>query len=458
MAKKNLAKKLNAIDEFEQRPVPESHTKGFKSFVGMVAGEHIAGTEFVIGPLFVAFGVAAKDLFLGLLIGNILAVLSWSLVCAPIATQKRLTIFYMLERIAGFNLVSVYNVINGLMGAFVGASMIAVSATAIGIPFNIPMPAINDILPTGPGWVITVLAVGSVITIVATLGYDQVSRFANIFAPWMPLIFIAAAIAVLPQLGVQSFKDFWPAAQEKIWTGIPMEGKVKFTIWHVIFFSWLCNTNQHLGLADTTIYRYAKKWYYGFASAAGMFVGHFMAWVASGILCAAALNTTPGPIAYSAIGIAGIICVVVAGWTTANPTIYRSGLAFQAVFPQVKRWKITSILGAVIMLLACFPGVINKLAEFLAFYALVAAPVGAVIVADVWVFPKLGLKSELAAIRQWKFNWIVAITWVLALAICQIFQIKFGIQGLEFFLGVPGWIIAFLSYLLFNLIYQRRSA
>ena len=42
----------------------------------MYAGEHTAGTEFVIGPLFVAHSVTAFDLTVGLLVGNLLAVLS----------------------------------------------------------------------------------------------------------------------------------------------------------------------------------------------------------------------------------------------------------------------------------------------------------------------------------------------------------------------------------------------
>jgi hypothetical protein len=41
----------------------------------MYAGEHVAGTEFVIGMLFVAHGVSVKDMFIGGLIGNVLAVL-----------------------------------------------------------------------------------------------------------------------------------------------------------------------------------------------------------------------------------------------------------------------------------------------------------------------------------------------------------------------------------------------
>ena len=104
---------------------------------GLVAGEHIAGTEFVIGPLFVVHGVSASDLFLGLLVGNILATLSWALICAPAAVKTRLTIFFQLEKISGFNLVSIYNFINGILFAVAAAAMIGVSASAIGLMFGI---------------------------------------------------------------------------------------------------------------------------------------------------------------------------------------------------------------------------------------------------------------------------------------------------------------------------------
>ena len=46
-------------------------------------------------------------------------------------------------------------------------------------------------------------------------------------------------------------------------------------------------------------------------------------------------SVAPGPMAYNAIGVFGILVVVLAGWTTANPTIYRAGLAFQAIMPKV---------------------------------------------------------------------------------------------------------------------------
>ena len=47
-----MAKSNKKSSEFERELVPENKLKSWKSFLGMYAGEHAAGTEFMIGPLF----------------------------------------------------------------------------------------------------------------------------------------------------------------------------------------------------------------------------------------------------------------------------------------------------------------------------------------------------------------------------------------------------------------------
>jgi len=454
--KSKLLAKLDAINEYEREEIPANKRKGLKSFIGMYAGEHTAGTEFVIGPLFVVHGVTAGDLFSGLLFGNLLAVLSWAFLTSPIAVKTRQTLYYRLEQICGFRLVQIYNLVNGLMFCFLAGSMIAVSATAVGIPFDIAMPELNDMYPTSFGWVLTVFAVGVVITIVAILGYDQVSRFANICAPWMILVFIAAAVAVMPSLGITSIGDFWEVAQTKIWTGVPVAGQSKFTFWHVMFFSWFANMAMHVGMADLTILRYAKKWQYGFSSVTGMFLGHYIAWIASGILCAAAMgNVAPGPIAYSSAGLAGAICVVIAGWTTANPTIYRAGIAIQSIMPKFRRWKVTLLTGLITTIAACFPALVMKLLDFVALYGLILMPMGAVVFIDFYLIPKLGLSRDHAQKFGLSFSWPAAITWGLTLTICLMLNIFAGID--IFFLGLPGWFIAAILYVVTNKLYQSSQ-
>ena len=454
-------KRLEDVQEYEKTPVPASKWKSWGSFLGMYAGEHTAGTEFVIGPLFVAHGVGALELILGLFFGNLLAVLSWAFLTAPIATRERITLYYKLEQICGSHLTTVYNLVNALMFCFLAGSMIAVSATAVGIPFNLPMAELSDWLPNSVSWIVIVLIVGAVTTVVAMLGYDQVSRFANLAAPWLPLVFIAAAIAVLPELGVHSVGEFWSVAKTKIWTGVPLTGQSQFTMWHVLFFSWFCNMAMHIGMADLSVLRYAKSWTAGFASAGGMYVGHYFAWLASGILYAVflqisnnSLEFAPGPIAYYAAGLAGAVCVIIAGWTTANPTIYRAGLAVQAVLPKSRTWKVTLIVGAVTTLAACFPALVMRLLDFVALYGLLLMPMGAIIFIDYWVFPKIGLQSNLAAFRNIRWNWAAGLTWFLTLGTCLAINQFLGIE--IFFLGLPGWFVAVLLYIVLNFLIQRN--
>ncbi|MFC1528297.1 purine-cytosine permease family protein [Candidatus Latescibacterota bacterium] len=450
--KTHITERLDALYEFDREPVTEGKLQGIGNFIGMYSGEHVAGTEFVIGPLFVAHGVSAPDLFLGLLAGNILAVCSWAFLCAPISVRTRLTLYWQLRRICGPYLTVIYSIVNALMFCFLAGAMIAVAATAIGLPFKMPMPGLNDMLPNSVSWVVIVFLVGAVVTSLAILGFEKLSEFAKICSPWMFLVFVAAGLAVLPRLGCTSISDFWRVANEKIWTGIPLEGQSKFTFWHIMFFAWFCNMAMHIGMADMSILRYARKWYYGFASAFGMFLGHYVAWVCSGILCAAANGEiTPGPIAYMGAGVAGAVCVVIAGWTTANPTLYRAGLAFQVATPDWKRWKVTLVAGLVTTTAACFPALVMKLLDFVALYGLILMPMGAVIFADFWILPKVGLKRNFAEITGVLFSWHAGITWIVTLAICFLIPVEI------FFKGLPGWFIAIFLYVVLSALIQKRK-
>ena len=455
--------------EFEREPVPESKTRGLKAFVGMYAGEHCAGTELMIGPLFVAAGVSAFDVLGGLFLGNLLAVLSWVFLCAPIAVRARLTLYYQLEKICGRNLVTLYNLANGVMFCFLAGSMITVSATAVGVWFKFPMPGLNDLYPNSVGWVLAVLAVGAMISIVAAWGYDTVSKVANIAAPWMVLVFLGFGIIGMRQFievtgaEVNSLSSLWALCTEHIWKGgAPLEGQVKFTFWHVTFFAWFCNMAMHIGMSDLSVLRFAKKPWYGIASASGMYVGHFMAWLAASILYALQLhmdpsntNVLPGPLAYRAAGVAGLICVIVAGWTTANPTIYRAGLAFQAIMPKKSRFAVTLGTGLLATLAGMFPAIAMQLLGFVALYGLVLMPMGAVIFIDFWVLERIGLKSNFAELKKIDFSPAAGVAWIATFLICMALVFSGKPYFQIYFVSLPGWFVASSLYILVSYIHQK---
>jgi purine-cytosine permease-like protein len=452
------------VNEYERERVPEHARLGFRSFVGQYAGEHTAGTELMIGPLFVASGVGAFDVVVGLLVGNLLAVLSWVFLTAPIATRARLTLYYQLEKICGRNLVTLYNLANGVMFCFLAGAMVTVNATAAGVWFDFKMPGLNDLYPNSVGWVIAVLVLGAMITVVAAYGYNFVARVANVAAPWMVLVFIAYGLVGLRQLGIDSPSGFWAKAQDLVWRGgAPLPGQVKFTFWHVVFFAWFCNMAMHIGMADLSVLRYARKSWYAVATAAGMYLGHFIAWLAASVLYALQLHTTPentavlpGPLAYNACGVAGVICVIVAGWTTANPTIYRAGLAFQAIAPRSSRYRVTLLTGAIATLAGMFPAIAMKLLDFVALYGLVLMPMGAVVFVDFWLSRRLGFRANYAESSGTLFNWAAGLTWILTLVSCLLAVNLGGIQ--IFFVGLPGWFFAAVVYVVLSRLYQRKEA
>jgi purine-cytosine permease-like protein len=450
------------VEEYERERVPERALLGLKSYVGQFAGEHVAGTELMIGPLFLASGVSAFDFIFGLLIGNLLAVLSWTFFTAPIATRCRLTMYYQLEKICGRKLVVLYNTTNGVMFTVLAGAMMTVSATALGVYFNFSMPQLTDTMPTGIGWVVAVLITGALFAIVAACGYKFLARFANIAAPWMVLVFLAFGITGLHQMGLNRVGDFWHVASTVVWKGgEPLPGKIKFTFYHVMFFAWFCNMAWHIGMADLSLFRYARKSWYGLASGAGMYVGHFMAWIAASTLFAVQLkqdptNTAvlPGPLAYRACGVAGLLAVVAAGWTTANPTLYRAGLAFQSLVPRSSRFRVTLYTGLIAAVTAVFPIVTTRLLDFVAMWGMILMPMGAVIFVDFWLLPKLGMKSNFAEVYHRSFSWAAGLAWVLTVALCATLVLSGRTQ--IYFVSLPGWFITAILYIVLSKLMQRK--
>jgi len=432
----SAVKTLDALYEFDREPVSRDRLCGAAYFAGSFSGEHVAATEFVIGALFVTWGAGIMDVVVGLAIGNLLAVLSWALVCAPIAVQTRLTLYWYLRKIGGPAVSLIYNVLNAVLFCILAGCMITVSASAVRIPFGIPSQ--TNWYPTDIRFVLVVLLVGAVVVTLAILGFKKLAAFATVCAPWMLLMFVAGFLVMLPRLAdatggapITSLSSFWEMGKEAVWTGrTPDGGDPQITFWQVVAFAWICNLAMHLGLSDMALFRYAKKSGYGLFSAFGMFLGHYLAWICAGVMgagAALALKTPltaldSGAVACEALGVAGAVAVVIAGWTTSNPTLYRAGLAFQAITPNWPRWKVTLAAGSITTAIACFPFVFTELLNFVGLYGLLLSPAGAIVVTEHWLFPRIGFTRfwsenkkqalNLPALLSWAVGIIVALTFL----------------------------------------------
>jgi len=86
-------------------------------------------------------------------------------------------------------------------------------------------------------------------------------------------------------------------------------------------------------------------------------------------------------------------------------------------------------------------------------YNLVLMPMGAVIFVDHYLMKRLGMVEFYAERTGRRFHWPPVAAWVLSLLMCVAMWYFLGIQ--EYFLCLPGWLLAGLIYLVTSKITQR---
>lgn len=437
-------------------PVANRNLSGVKDFLGLYGGEHIAATEFVFGATMVTWGCSASMILIGLIIGNLLATLSFTFFCALLGSKTRLTLYSYLKKVLGSKAQKIYTLVWGACSIALAASGLCVSGTAIKEVAGIAVQ--QKWYPTSIGFVAIVIILGIVVTIIAANGFDACAKFAGTCVPWMILIFFVGALVSLPQLAqatgvsIRSWADVWAIFDNNV--GIKSgQATGSFGVGHVICFAWLNNLAWHIGLNDMGLFRFAKNYKYGYISAIGMFIGHFFAWTMAAIMgtsAAAVLHLSmsqldPGLTTNTVFGLTGIAAVIVAGWTTANPTLYRCALSINSFLPRLTHKQATYIVGICMTALACFPAMQNipMIALILAW---LTAGVGAICMMEEFVFPRIGYTKYFSMYREMNFNWAAVITWIVSVTFAWV-SFGFGLID-RYFISPFEWILAAVLYLL----------
>lgn len=449
-----------AAIQAEQLPVPKHKLHDWTHFAGLYAAEHVAATEFVIGATFVALGASTMDILIGLLIGNILAVLSWTAITTPIAVDTRLSLYTYLKKIAGGRMSKLYDWANVIIFTVISAAMITVSATAVRFAFDIP--AQLDWYPTNVWFVLIVILVGLFAVFVAIYGFEAVSEFSGLCAPWLFVMFASGALVLMPELSLsvigktlpESWAEVIDIGNRSIWTGINSDGEPGIGLVEVIGFGWAANSITHFGLIDMALLRFAKKKSYGLATSTGMLFGHYIAWISAGIMGAGAavilgqtiVELDPGDVAFYALGWSGFVIVIVAGWTTAITNLYRAGLAAQAIFTSYSRRNTTLVVGLAMVIVACFPFVFSQFLPLLTYAGLLMVPVGAIVFSEHQLFPRLGYTRYWSKYQDYANSLPATLSWGLGLAF------GFGLNYLDvmsfYYLFIPTWVFTIIVYTL----------
>ncbi|MDY5987125.1 hypothetical protein [Sporofaciens sp. SGI.106] len=450
-----MKRNLNAQAVLEtDRPISEKKLSGIGDFLGLYGGEHIAATEFVFGATMVTWGCSAKMILLGLFIGNILATLSFTFTCAVMATRTRLTLYSYLKKILGPYAQKFYTVVWALASTLLAASGISVSGSALKEIVGIGVQ--QEWYPTSLGFIAIVVILGVVVTFVAANGFQACAKFGSTCVPWMILIFFVGALVSLPQIAnatgasVSSLSDVWALFDNNVGIKSGMSTG-DFGIGHIICFAWANNLAWHMGLNDMGLFRFAKNYKYGYISAVGMFIGHFFAWTMAafmGTTAASVLKITmaqldPGLTTNTVLGATGLCAVVVAGWTTANPTIYRCALSVNSFLPKLSHKQSTYLVGILMTVLACFP-MVQNIPYIALLLCWVTVAVGAMCVVEELLFPRIGYTKYWSMYKEQNINIPAIITWVVSI----LFVVTMLTTGLldRYYIFMPAWIISAVLY------------
>jgi purine-cytosine permease-like protein len=455
----NNFRSIFSLDERDGWPVSKYSLHGKKHFAGVFCADHVAATEFVIGATLVNIGANAFDILVGLLIGDMLAVLSWTFITAPIAVKTRLTLYNYIKKIAGDNTILLFNVLNIVMFSVFTGTMITVSGSSIRVLLNIPTQL--GWYPQNLFFVLMILATGAFVITIAFYGFNAIARFSIMCAPWMICMFVAGALTSIPFLSyhltgsteIRSFHEIFSLLSRLVWTGAGT-GKHGIGLLEIIGFAWAANATLHFGLVDMALLRFAPRPQYGLLSSAGMYLGHYVCWVCAGIMGAASallLKTTltqldPGDVGLSTLGAAGILTVLIAGLTTAVPLLYRTGLATVAVFHKYSRKKTTLVLGIITTIIACFPFVFTTMMQLLTYAGIIIVPIGAIVFTEHWVFPRLNLTRYWVYFGKAGKSNSSLITWLASLAFGFSLNIFHVIP--YYYIFIPSWIFSMLLYTL----------
>ncbi len=390
--------------------------------------------------------------------GDVLGTGLWAGMNRFVETEDRVTVTGRIQENSGLARPKLYNWANVIIFSVISAAMITVSSTAVRFAFDIP--AQLNWYPTNFWFILIVLAVGVFVVSIALYGFNAVSEFSGICAPWLFVMFTSGAMVLLPALSLDvldktlpsEWNDFISLGNQSIWTGIDSNGEPGIGLIEVIGFAWAANTITHFGLIDMALLRFAKKKSYGLATSTGMMFGHYVAWIAAGIMGAGAavilgksiVELDPGDVAYYALGWSGFVIVIVAGWTTAITNLYRAGLAAQAIFYNHSRKKTTIVVGLVTMVIACFPFVFSQILPLLTYAGLLVVPVGAIVFAEHQIFPRIGFTRYWSSYRKLTFSMPAVASWALGLIF------GFGLNALNvmsfFYLFIPTWVFTILVY------------
>jgi cytosine permease len=390
---------LSKMDEYcfdyETERVPETSLRSWWDILAVQFG-FIFGSSALVWAMKFTAGFTFIDAIWVFVVGHFLVFWVFYL-NGLLGVRERMTTFFIARQ--AFGPVGTHVIAVLLSFAMVGWMGAQVAATAEGIA-----------AATGINVILLDIILGIGILWSSVVGFKALKRLSNVSVPFFIVVCIAGIVISHSKIGgIGALISAQPTQPMSFMQGI----------------SAVIGSIAMMGLVTPDISRYAKSSRdLSVAVIVSFAVGHILIPLAGVLMAMAAGSTNVGVVCWKLLGWWGVLMLILSGWTTADNDIYSAGLALQEVWPNVKRWKICTVVGILGTLAAIF-GILKYLISWMVLLAAIAPPAFAIMQADYWVLPLFGVPRGLTEKQGRAINWVAFVCWIVGSF--SFYYIKWGV-------------------------------
>jgi len=405
------AYKESILYDYPTEPVPQEKRRTLLNLSVVTAGLAVAMSTLYTGATLATI-MTFQDAVLSIL-GGCLFLLFMAGIMGGIGADRGVT-FSVLSRHAfgrfGSKLV-------GLVWAISLTGWFAYQSGFFGQTINIMFPdaAITQVQ------VATVWG-GLLMMTTAIIGFKGLSVLSTIATPVILLICIWGSVRAFSVVGIETIVAVQPDNPAALGTGIT-----------IVIGGWIVGA-----IMQPDVSRYVKnKTHNWIASAIAMVVFALANFAGMVMVKAAGTDTIMAAMVGLGMGVASLLMVILAQWTSNDNNLYSASLGV-ANIKAIHKWKIALVLGVIATAIATF-GITDFFVPFLVFLGVFIPPIGGVIVVDYYFLRKQDTYTfnPETTYRQW--NLAAVATVVLAGLIAK--QITLGVGAINSF--VIGGILYF---------------
>lgn len=410
-----------ATGDYELTVVPQAERKGWLpiSLIWIAIGIDLSGT--ILGVQLgqgMEFGAAVAATLLGSTLLGLLA-----MACTYIGAASGLTTA-MISR-------TVFGRFGGILIALIMAvSSMGWFAVQVGFFATNAQTAIAELTGASVPLVVLNAIGGALMMLTALWGYRSIERLSSWAVPLLALILFAG-------IGLAVMRHGWEPLFTPATTAFTFGGAVSLVMGIFV-----------LGVVvSPDIARWAKNPTHAMrAGFIGFFVGNSLIIIIALILSKLMNEEDLIHIFFAlGMGIAAILVLTLAQWTTNTSNLYSASLSFSAVFTRIPRRLLTLIAGIIATVVACL-GMYDAFIPFISAMGIALAPYGGVYIAEFFFGDRTRFSFE-HALSEPTVRWPAVISWLAGIAVALLssdpaFGLGFGALTLTTIPSMDGLITA----------------